>query len=265
MELFPRFVKPGNLIIKKLYDSAESSQSTFEPLVPNTPGLREQLVSFVKSINDAGGSYHRLSFGSGIVMEGEYDIRKYIDNYGVPKNLSGKSVLDIGTGTGFFALECIRRGAQVTAIDIWNADFYNKIREILCLNLKYIRKNIYELDESFGKFDLVICGSLLLHLRDVFGAIERIYSVCKREAIIATASIESQECNDRALCEFVGLKNTSIEGEYWVYWHLNALALQKMLLASGFSEAHEVGQFVLESEPGKSGFAVPHVVVKAVI
>jgi hypothetical protein len=61
------------------------------------------------------------------------------------------------------------------------------------------------------------------------------------------------------------MKNNGMEGEYWVYWHLNALALKKMLLAAGFSEAHEVGQFVLESEPGRSGFAVPHVVVRALV
>jgi 2-polyprenyl-3-methyl-5-hydroxy-6-metoxy-1,4-benzoquinol methylase len=265
MKLFSRLVRQANLTAKKIQNGAELPQPVFEPLLPNTPELRSQLLNFVKNINDIGGSYHRLNFGRGIVMEGEFDMIKYVENYGISKDLTGKSVLDIGTGSGFFALECLRRGAQVTAIDTCDETFFNRVREILHLDIQYIQKSVYDLDETFGKFDLIICGSLLLHLRDIFGAVERIRSVCKSEAIVATASIESRECHGRAVCEFVGLKNRGMEGEYWVYWHLNALALKKMLLAAGFSEAHEVGQFVLESEPGRSGFAVPHVVVKAVI
>jgi 2-polyprenyl-3-methyl-5-hydroxy-6-metoxy-1,4-benzoquinol methylase len=265
MNLFSRLVRRVNLTAGKIQDGTGSPRSVFEPLLPDTPELRGQLINFVKNINDIGGSYHRLNFGSGIVMEGEFDMIKYVDNYGLSEDLTGKSVLDIGTATGFFALECLRRGAQVTAIDVCDKTFFDRVREILNLDIQYVQKSIYDLDETFGKFDLIICGSLLLHLRDIFGAVERIRSVCKSEAIIATASIENREHVDKAICEFVGMKNNGMEGEYWVYWHLNALALKKMLLAAGFSEAHEVGEFVLESEPGRGGFAVPHVVVKAMI
>jgi hypothetical protein len=77
--------------------------------------------------------------------------------------------------------------------------------------------------------------------------------------------VEDRQSEHKAYCEFVGMKNTSSAGEYWVYWHLNTMALKNMLLAAGFAEAHEVGKFILRSEPGKSGFAVPHIVVKATV
>ena len=128
--------------------------------------------------------------------------------------------------------------------------------DILGLDVRYVQKSIYALDPTFGQFDLVICGSLLLHLGDIFGAIERIRSVCQGEAIIATAAMDDHKFDDKPFCEFVGSRTLDGPSHYWTFWRLNAIALKKMVLAAGFSEASEVGQFVLESEAGKEGFAI---------
>jgi len=231
----------------------------------NNPDPLEKLHQIVQEINKAGGSYHKFAFGNNLVINGAYDMTKYLHYYGIPEDLTGKTVLDIGTSTGFFAFECARRKAQVTAIDLWDGILFNTIRDTLGLDVRYVQKSVYDLDPNFGQFDLVVCGSLLLHLRDIFGAIERIRSVCQGEAIIATAAIDDHKFDDKACCEFIGSKTIDEAGEYWVYWRLNAMALKKMLLAAGFSEASKVSKFILESEPGKEGFATPHVVVKATV
>jgi 2-polyprenyl-3-methyl-5-hydroxy-6-metoxy-1,4-benzoquinol methylase len=229
------------------------------------PHSLEKIRQLVQEINNAGGSYHKFDVGSNLVIDGEYDMTKYLHHYGIPEDLTGKTVLDIGTSTGFFAFECARRKAQVTAIDLWDGILFNKFREAFDLDVRYVQKSIYELDATFGQFDLVICGSLLLHLRDIVGAIERIRSVCQGEAIIATAAMEDGQFDDKAYCEFIGSKTIDKAGEYWVYWRLNATALEKMLLAAGLSKASRVSQFIVESEPGKGGFATPHIVVKATV
>src|SRR2546423_9697836 len=57
----------------------------------------EDLRDHLTSINKAGGTYHRIDLGNGLVIEGDYDIHKYIDHYSIPSKLNGLSVLDVGT------------------------------------------------------------------------------------------------------------------------------------------------------------------------
>jgi len=62
--------------------------------------------------------YHTVELGNGIVTPGQYDLRPYLDRYGLPASLAGQSALDLGTASGFFAFELERRGARVTATDL---------------------------------------------------------------------------------------------------------------------------------------------------
>ncbi|MFQ5857335.1 MAG: class I SAM-dependent methyltransferase [Anaerolineae bacterium] len=188
---------------------------------------------------------------------------KYLHHYGVPTSLKGKTVLDIGTASGYFALECARRGGQVTAVDIYEDSILTHLASTLNVDIRYVTKSIYELDENFGRFDLVICGSLLLHLPDQLGAIRRIHSVCRDRAIIATACTPDSQTNPRPICEFLGLKAS--DGDYWTYWSVGAVALRNMLLASGFSRVGNEHHFTLRSEPGRTEFATPHVAMTGIV
>jgi SAM-dependent methyltransferase len=156
----------------------------------------EHLRDVVDHINRSGGIYHQIDLGSGLVVKGEYDMTRYIDFYGIPAGLGGRTVLDIGTSSGFFAPECARRGASVTAIDIWEGRVFNTLKKALGLSAHYLQRSIYDLDGSFGRFDIVICRSLLLHLPDVLGTLQRISSVSADIAIIATAFLDDEACRE---------------------------------------------------------------------
>jgi 2-polyprenyl-3-methyl-5-hydroxy-6-metoxy-1,4-benzoquinol methylase len=213
----------------------------------------------VDFVNRAGGSYHRLDLGDGRVIRGTYDMTRYIDQYGIPDDLRGQTVLDVGTASGYFALECAARGADVTAIDMWPSSWLDELFALSSGTVRYVQKDIYDLDGAFGSFDLVICGSLLLHLPDQVGAVRALRRVARGQAVIATSCIEGSESETRPYCEFLGERAT--EGDYWSYWSLNAAALVRMCSVAGFSELRQVNHFVLEAESGPSGFVVPHVVV----
>lgn len=79
-------------------------------------------ISVVESLREQVGKltwYHTIDLGNGIVASGIYDNRPLSYHYGFPESLVGKTVLDIGTASGFFAFEFEKRGAsKVVATDL---------------------------------------------------------------------------------------------------------------------------------------------------
>jgi tRNA (mo5U34)-methyltransferase len=164
--------------------------------------------------------YHVMDLGSGVVTPGWFDMRPIAAELPWP-DLTGKRCLDIGTYDGFLAFEMERRGAaQVVATDVdshdgWDFPVRARVKgpaylaEVAgekgrgfdiaarALGSRVERRfiSVYDLDpDEVGTFDVVVCGSLLLHLRDPFRALEAIRRVCRQwflsiEAVDARLSV----------------------------------------------------------------------------
>src|ERR1700730_432219 len=85
----------------------------FEPVSPWPPPKREDCYF-----------YHSLTLTSGQEIEGFWDIRGMFDQYIGNYQLAGKTVLDVGTASGFLAFAAERAGATVTAMDARTAREY---------------------------------------------------------------------------------------------------------------------------------------------
>lgn len=220
--------------------------------------------SIARQMNEQGGTYHRLDLGNGLVVDGDYDMRHYLAYYHLPQALGGMTVLDVGTSSGFFAFECARRGAKVTAIDIWDDTCpVAGLSRALDLQITYVQKNLYDLDASFGTFDLVICGSLLLHLPDPVGAVRALRSVTGRRLVVSTAAVSGSANATEPVCHFLGQR--AGDGDYWAYWALSAPALERMALAAGFSRVDHVEHFELRSQPNRTPYSTAHVALSAYV
>jgi hypothetical protein len=59
--------------------------------------------------------------------------------------------------------------------------------------------NVYEIGPHLGRFDVVLMGQILVHLRDALGALDAAASVCDDRMIIVEGSFESDEPTARFL------------------------------------------------------------------
>lgn len=149
--------------------------------------------------------YHTVEIEPGYATPGWFDLRPVVDRLPWP-DVRGKRCLDVGTYDGFLAFELERRGAsEVVAIDLddheeW--DWPHRLRasgpanlaalagpekgagfrlaaKLLGSRVERVGTSVYGLASAgLGSFDVVVCGSLLLHLRDPIAALEAIRSVC---------------------------------------------------------------------------------------
>ncbi len=62
--------------------------------------------------------YHTIDLGDGLVTPGLYDYRETLPAFSFPADMSGMTVLDVGSATGYFAFEFERRGARVVSVEL---------------------------------------------------------------------------------------------------------------------------------------------------
>src|SRR5437868_7908666 len=86
----------------------------------------------------------------------------------IPRDLTGKSVLDIGCNAGFYSLEMKRRGAaRVLGLD-YDEEYLAQARfaaEVSGFNIEFRRTSVYDVAALGEKFDVVLFLGVLYHLR----------------------------------------------------------------------------------------------------
>ena len=222
--------------------------------------------------------YHSLELAPGHVTDGMFDLRPYVHLYGLPDRLDGVRTLDVGTFDGFWAFELERRGAEGIALDVDDVrdlDFpprrrpteapdvprgetFRIAREALGSNVERVSCNLYDASpERLGTFDLVFCGSVLMHVRDQLLALERLASVCRSEGRL----LLTEEYDRRAqLAPFLGSRYLADRDSAVVFWLPSARTWKQMVWTAGFENVEEKRKFKLKSP---RGFSVPHVSIHA--
>jgi len=141
--------------------------------------------------------WHSIELGDGVVTPGQvplHSLKKMLADLRFPESFAGLSVLDIGAWDGFFSFEAEKRGAaRVVAYDLHPPDHHGfaTAKRLLESNVEYVQGSVHDLSpEVLGTFDVVFFLGVFSHLRYPLLALDRIWDVTNRYALIETHHLD---------------------------------------------------------------------------
>jgi len=173
--------------------------------------------------------HQRFELAPGVFSPGANDVGWLLHTAGVPANLTGASVLDIGTTNGGAAFTLERRGAaRVVATDIVDPMHFGfeAIRSALGSNVEFRQLSVYELSRVLQEqFDYVVFWGVLYHLRHPLLALDNVRAVTAHTAYVETAvcDFEAPEHAETAMARFYRRDELGADGSNWFAPNVRAL------------------------------------------
>ena len=172
--------------------------------------------SLPREINDINSCYfyHSIDLPELGTIKGDWDLRNNIKSYLGNVNFSGKKVLDVGCANGGLSFYMEQEGAEVISYDLddngdWDMvpfakwkdyskvshdrkSIINKLNNAYCFShnllkskAKVVYGSVYAIPDTIGSVDISVYGSILLHLRDPFLALQNGLRLTEDIVIIA--------------------------------------------------------------------------------
>jgi len=235
--------------------------------------MNDDIYAMPRVVTDIGECYfyHTMELPGYGTVEGEWDLREGAGDYLGGVNFSGKRVLEIGTASGFLCFHMEKQGAHVVAYDLSEKDSWDIVpfsqydhHQAVLIRKAHIRKinnafwlshrvyhsgakmvygTVYAIPEKIGPVDISMFGSVLLHVRDPFLALQNALRLT-RETVIVTDVLPRYYLPRRLLGKFTGPCmrflpdfNTIAPKEAW--WYLSPEVIVNFIGVLGF-EAVEV-------------------------
>jgi tRNA (mo5U34)-methyltransferase len=105
----------------------------------------------------------------------------------LPRDLAGRSVLDIGCNGGFYSIEMKRRGAdRVVGIDS-DPDYLAQARfaaDVVEADIEFRELSVYDVGSLGERFDIVLFMGVLYHLRHPLLALDLVHEHVARDLLV---------------------------------------------------------------------------------
>src|SRR5262245_54410691 len=176
--------------------------------------------------------YHSMDLPGIGSIEGDWDLRGKFDEYIGNVDVSGKTVLDVGTASGFLTFEAEKRGATVFSFDADGPEriqtvppspndpkYFHSMRNSYRLAHHALKSkatpiygDIYRMSELVPRCDVVFVAQILVHLRDPLGALHQASLTAKEHLVIAEA-VAADPITDIPIAHFLGAQ---IPYSWWI-------------------------------------------------
>lgn len=221
--------------------------------------------NLVKEVAKIKYWHHYMDFGAGLETKTGKEGRfcKKFQNWilsGIPQDLTGKTVLDIGAWDGFYSFSAEKRGAKrVLATDsfIWEQrqlyglddnfwrDFgagkqgFELARKMFNSQVEDYNIDVLELNpEKIGTFDVVFFLGVLYHMKYPLYALEKVRSVTKELLILETHISLFFSLFPMPLMRFYPTNELSQDVTNWT--GANIALVKSWLLTAGFGKVELV-------------------------
>lgn len=207
--------------------------------------------------------YHTVDIPGHGVVTGEWDLRANLDAYLGCHDFRGQRVLDVGAASGVISFHAERHDAEVvsydlseaqpwdivpfagldrTAIDARHRDHIRRINNGYWLchrlnasNARVVYGTVYDMPDAIGEVDVAVYGSILLHLRDPFLALQNGARLARRTIIVA--DICPRGLGARRSRHPVFQPRPARLRPWDTWWNLPPLLVQDYLAILGFPHA----------------------------
>ncbi len=211
-------------------------------------------------IGDLGPWFHNLDL-NGVQTAPHHFLGNYPWNkwqtfaHALPKDLRGKTVLDIGCNAGFYSLEMKRRGAaRVVGID-FDEGYLKQARfaaRVSGLDIDFHQLSVYDIAKLGERFDIVLFMGVLYHLRFPLLALDLIHEHVARDLLVFQSmqrgSPEAEDLPedfdfwvtepfDRSAYPKLHFVEQSYAGDPTNWWIPNRACTEAMLRSAGFAIA----------------------------
>jgi SAM-dependent methyltransferase len=210
-------------------------------------------------ITDIGDCYfyHTMELPGHGVMNGEWDLRRGVDEYLGKVSFADRHVLEIGPASGFLTFEMEKRGAEVTSVEVtaehgWDFVPYplRKLQEIFGprqivmerlknsywfghaahrSRAKVYYGDVYNLPAALGKFDIAVMAAVLLHCRDPLRIVEQCAKMAKSLIIVDKFY---PDLESTPVCRLAPTPQNFL---WHTWWHFSTQFFTQFLAVMGFT------------------------------
>ncbi len=205
---------------------------------------------------------HQIEVEPGIITPGTERTQEEAGRLRLPRDLSGRRVLDIGCSDGYYAFCCESRGAtEVVAIDDESSllaggglNGFRVAHGLLGSQVAYAARSVDDLDPDVdGKFDVILFINVLYHLPNPFLSLQRIASVARPGARLILKTHFRQDVRVWWRGEAYGLDidrrpkwwffpKSELGGDPTNWWSPNRAGLEAMLTATGWGKLEKIAR-----------------------
>jgi tRNA (mo5U34)-methyltransferase len=201
------------------------------------PGFEERIQRLADRVHSRF-RYHSIELPDGSVLPGLQPIEHLLwrfDLFGLPQDLRGKRVLDVGAWDGWFSFECERRGAEVVAVDCIALDTFHEAKELIGSKVEYLTLDVNELSaRKLGTFDIVLFFGVLYHLRHPLLGLEKAVELSTDLVLIESYVIEAEKRQIPSVMEFY--ERTELGGQVDNWCGPSPECLVSMCRSAGFAQ-----------------------------